>query len=249
MKLAIRVTDPGNDAKWNFLFSVFNVASDDQSFLERVVSQRRLSEMIDDALAKSIFDNHYSELFEFYDVKVFLQTDVPESVPRECRLCAYSKFVVDFIQKTCKADVVNTDRASNFLSFLRGIENGRMPKLSIREDIYLNRGIGRLAQQKNLSSDEYQILLFRNFTTGCQKGVGVAVKLILICGEKPDCSLTSDELRRFRLLKDVGEDGFARHFVSASERATNKAMTIKPMALLELNQKDLREMWRCLSGE
>ena len=84
MKLAIRVTDPGNDAKWNFLFSVFNVASDDQSFLERVVSQRRLSEMIDDALAKSIFDNHYSELFEFYDVKVFLQTDVPESVPREC---------------------------------------------------------------------------------------------------------------------------------------------------------------------
>lgn len=105
MKLAIRVTDPGNDAKWNFLFSVFNVASDDQSFLERVVSQRRLSEMIDDALAKSIFDNHYSELFEFYDVKVFLQTDVPESVPRECRLCAYSKFVVDFIQKTCKADV------------------------------------------------------------------------------------------------------------------------------------------------
>lgn len=33
MKLAIRVTDPGNDAKWNFLFSVFNVASDDQSFL------------------------------------------------------------------------------------------------------------------------------------------------------------------------------------------------------------------------
>ena len=37
MKLAIRVTDPGNDAKWNFLFSVFNVASDDQSFLERVV--------------------------------------------------------------------------------------------------------------------------------------------------------------------------------------------------------------------
>ena len=46
-----------------------------------------------------------------------------------------------------------------------------------------------------------------------------------------------------------GEDGFARHFVSASERATNKAMTIKPMALLELNQKDLREMWRCLSGE
>lgn len=167
----------------------------------------------------------------------------------EFRLCAYSKFVVDFIQKTCKADVVNTDRASNFLSFLRGIENGRMPKLSIRDDIYLNRGIGRLAQQKNLSSDEYQILLFRNFTTGCQKGVGVAVKLILICGEKPDCSLTSDELRRFRLLKDVGEDGFARHFVSASERATNKAMTIKPMALLELNQKDLREMWRCLSGE
>lgn len=53
MKLAIRVTDPGNDAKWNFLFSVFNVASDDQSFLERVVSQRRLSEMIDDALAKA----------------------------------------------------------------------------------------------------------------------------------------------------------------------------------------------------
>lgn len=198
----------------------------------------------DDALAKSIFDNHYSELFEFYDVKVFLQTDVPESVPRECRLCAYSKFVVDFIQKTCKADVVNTDRASNFLSFLRGIENGRMPKLSIRDDIYLNRGIGRLAQQKNLSSDEYQILLFRNFTTGCQKGVGVAVKLILICGEKPDCSLTSDELRRFRLLKDVGEDGFARHFVSASERATNKAMTIKPMALLELNQKDLCNTYR-----
>ena len=24
MKLAIRVTDPGNDAKWNFLFSIFN---------------------------------------------------------------------------------------------------------------------------------------------------------------------------------------------------------------------------------
>lgn len=81
MKLAIRVTDPGNDAKWNFLFSIFNVASDDQSFLERVASQRRLSEMIDDVLAKSIFENHYPELFEFYDVKVFLQTDVPESVP------------------------------------------------------------------------------------------------------------------------------------------------------------------------
>ena len=135
MKLAIRVTDPGNDAKWNFLFSVFNVASDDQSFLERVVSQRRLSEMIDDALAKSIFDNHYSELFEFYDVKVFLQTDVPESVPRECRLCAYSKFVVDFIQKTCKADVVNKDRESNFLRILRGIENGRKTKISIRNEI------------------------------------------------------------------------------------------------------------------
>lgn len=249
MKLAIRVTDPGNDAKWNFLFSIFNVASDDQSFLERVASQRRLSEMIDDAFAKSIFENHYSELFDFYDVKVFLQTDVPESIPREFRLCAYSKFVVDFIQKTCKTDVVNTDRASNFLSFLRGIENGRMPKLSLRDDIYLNRGIERFAQQKNLSSDEYQILLFRNFTTGCQKGIGVAVKLILICGGKPDCSLTSDELRRFRLLRDIGEDGFTRHFVSASERATNKAMTIKPMVLLELNQKDLREMWRCLSRE
>lgn len=249
MKLVVRVTAPENNAKWDFLFSIFNVASDDQSFLERVVSQRRLSEMIDDAFAKSIFENHYSELFEFYDVKVFLQTDVPESVPRESRLCAYSKFVVDLVQKTCKADVVNTDRASNFLSFLRGIESGRMPKLSLRDDIYLNRGIERFAQQKNLSSDEYQVLLFRNFTTGCQKGIAVAVKLILICGGKPDCALTPDELRRFRLLKDIGEEGFTRHFVSASERATNKAMTIKPVALLELNQKDLREMWRCLSGE
>ena len=32
MKLAIRVTDPGNNAKLEFLFSVFNVASDDQKF-------------------------------------------------------------------------------------------------------------------------------------------------------------------------------------------------------------------------
>ena len=244
MNLALKNSlKPKNELMWSFLRKSFEVGENDQSFLTRLLKDSNISLQLDEVLVQNILDSLELEtlLEEIFPLQVYRQTVASPDEKHDQRMRKYVGYVADYCQRHCRKDIINVEPGV-FFSRLRQQTNNRLGKLSFTDDLYLTEGLKRLAGYKGVTLDCYEGAVSNNlFDGGNKKGCGVAIKLILIFGKKPNESLTEKELSRFERYKRFGEKCFENE--SVSSKATDKALSITAWKLLDLRHNDLIRLW------
>lgn len=97
------------------------------------------------------------------------------------------------------------------------------------------KGVNFLANYLKLGTTDYQFYLIQKFKgKGVTKTSPVAIKILRILGNKPTLRLTDEEYRRLERCKTSGPASFNE--TTVGNKATQKAMMVKPLELLKLTQ-------------
>ncbi len=141
-----------NTKEWFLLKQVFTPEFDDeQDFLLAVYSKEKLSSHLN-VEAVGMDPEKYKLFFEFPGAfERFMRIEIPTSVPLVQAIPMYLRHTVDELQKTCRKDLINTDKPNDFFDELRKLNNARLRKLSNTDEINVRHTVDEL--QKTCRKD------------------------------------------------------------------------------------------------
>lgn len=248
-----------NTKEWFLLKQVFTPEFDDeQDFLLAVYSKEKLSSHLNVG-AVGMDPEKYKLFFEFPGAfERFMRIEIPTSVPLVQAIPMYLRHTVDELQKTCRKDLINTDKPNDFFDELRKLNNARLRKLSNTDEINVLKGTEVLASQKNSLPNDYRAITLQRLKAREKcKGLATAVKVILVLGGSERCSLSDKEKFLFRLYCLKGREPFrsgnlvhndlARTFSRIN--ADDKQLVTQTLMLLDLGQEDLKDLWSSITKE
>ena len=201
----------------------------------------------------------YKLFFEFPGAfERFMRIEIPTSVPLVQAIPMYLRHTVDELQKTCRKDLINTDKPNDFFDELRKLNNARLRKLSNTDEINVLKGTEVLASQKNSLPNDYRAITLQRLKAREKcKGLATAVKVILVLGGSERCSLSDKEKFLFRLYCLKGREQFRsgnlvhndleRTFLRIN--ADDKQLVTQTLMLLDLGQEDLKNLWPLITKE
>ena len=150
MNLTVR-KDTRNTKEWSLLKQVLRPEfEDEQDFLLALYGKEKLSSHLN-VEAVGMNPELYMLFFEFPGAfERFMRIEIPTSVPLAQAIPMYLRHTVDELQKTCRKDLINTDKPNDFFDELRKLNNARLRKLSNTDEINVLKGTEVLASQKTV---------------------------------------------------------------------------------------------------